>query len=207
MAQNFNALQKELPALKKLSNHAGAEGFFGQESLRFISTAGTLLDNFKCNKNSSIDERHFTHIIARSLIENYFWIIYIFDDTSTKDQRYDELVNSFKKQYVKLLNEPALPHKNKLEKANSSWSALPNPLDVKSMMAQIQNVHDDRLDYLYFIYRITSFDTHGKSLGNLAQESFGKKSNFPLLDIGRAFELIANEYLSVLARLKKSGAI
>jgi hypothetical protein len=74
----------------------------------------------------------------------------------------EELKNSFKKDYHKLLNEPRLPRKNELEPADPSWANLPRGLDVNSMLAQVKNDYGHRLNYLYFVYRIASFDTHGK---------------------------------------------
>ena len=46
---------------------------------------------------------------------------------------------------------------------------MPN---VNDMLTQVRNVHGDRLNYLYFVYRIASFDTHGKSLGTIFEAVF-----------------------------------
>jgi len=35
-------------------------------------------------------------------MENYFWLLYIFDDPAKKQDRHEELVNSFKRDYCKL---------------------------------------------------------------------------------------------------------
>jgi hypothetical protein len=59
------------------------------------------------------------------------------------------------------------------------------------------------LDALYVIYRITSFDTHGKTLTALLEDVFGKPVNFPVLNIGTALELMAEEYISILARVRQ----
>ena len=65
----------------------------------------------------------------------------------------------------------------------------------------------NRLNYLYFVYRVASFDTHGKNLGMDLEDVFGKKSNFPVLRIRYAIELVANQYLVVLNELRKRGAV
>lgn len=209
MSDYFEQLQAELPAIEKLSQNKGANGFFAQELLRFRSIAGTLLaiDNFSLDERASVDERYITHILSRSLLENYFWVIYLFDDAAKTATRYEELKNSFKKDYSKLLNEPQLPRKTELEPADPSWASLPRGLDVNSMLAQVRNVHGDRLSYLYFVYRIASFDTHGKSLAMMFESVFGKTGNFPVLKIEYALELIANQYLVVLNELRSQGAI
>ncbi len=75
------------------------------------------------------------------------------------------------------------------------------------MLAQLKNDYGDRLSYLYFIYRITSFDTHGKNLDNLLQTTFGKAVNFPVLDIGYAFDMVANQYLVILEQIRSAGEI
>jgi len=208
MPDHFKILKDELPTIEKVATIGGVNGFFGQEVLRFYSIAGTMLTNFDCSKNSQdINARYITHILARSLMENYFWLIYIFDDTNQKNDRYQNMINSFKRDYQKLLNEPLLPNKGQLEPADSTWSSLRKAMDVNSIMAQITNDYGDRLNYLYFIYRISSFDTHGKNLENIMQETFGKAVNFPILDLSYAFDLMANQYLVTLQELRDTNEI
>jgi len=208
MINHFEKLNQELPALTNLASGLGPNAFYAQEAIRFRSMVGTLKAvTFKLDTSASVDERHITHVLSRSLLENYFWLLYIFDDDKQKDIRYEKLINSFKKDYLKLTNEPMLPHKDKLETADPSWAKLPNALNVKSMLAQVKNDRGDRLDYLYFIYRITSFDTHGKNLGTIGQSTFGKTANFPILDLKIVFELIANQYLVILKKLRDAGEI
>lgn len=209
MSTDFDKLKAELPTITKLSKSADANGFFAQEVLRFHSIAGTLLavNEFTLDETSSVDERYLTHVLSRSLLENYFTIIYLFDDPAQTSNRYEELKNTFKEDYRKLLNEPLLPRKSELEPADATWKALSGLPNVNSMLAQVRNIHGDRLDYLYFVYRISSFDTHGRSLGTIFESVFGKKCNFPVLKIKYAFELVANQYLVVLNDLRKSGAI
>lgn len=207
MGQYFDQLKTNLEELKQLSARESAIGFFAQEALRFHSVAGTILTSFKADTNASVDERYITHILSRSLMENYFWLLYIFDDAAKMDSRYQELINSFKRDYSKLLNEPLLPHKDKLEPSDSAWASAPKAMDVNSMLAQLTNDYGDRLSYLYFIYRVTSFDTHGKNLNSVLQAAFGKTANFPILDISKAFELVANQYLVILEALKAENEI
>jgi hypothetical protein len=209
MPNYFKQLEAELPAIRKLAPSGGANAFFAQEVLRFHSIAGTLLTapNFSLDEKSTLDERYITHILSRSLLENYFWVIYLFDDPAQTSNRYEELKNSFKRDYRKLLDEPNLPHKSQLESADPLWANLPRALDVNSMLAQVRNVYGDRLSYLYFVYRIASFDTHGKNLPTIFEAVFGKKCNFPVLKIGYAFELIANQYLVVLNDLRSKGIV
>lgn len=209
MTGYFEQLKNNLETYRSLSSRGGHVGFFGQEVLRFHSIAGTLVEgcDFRLDESASNDERYFTHILVRSLLENCFWIIYLFDDPSKSSVRYDELQNSFKRDYAKLLNENQLPHKDQLEPADPSWSSLPKALDVNSMLAQSTNDYGDRLSYLYFVYRITSFDTHGKSLAAIFQDVFGKICNFPVLKIGYAIELMANQYLVVLQELRGRNEI
>ena len=195
---HFEKLKSELPAIQAISTGVGANVFYAQEVLRFYSIAGTLLESFNLDDSTSVDQRYFSHILSRSLLENYFWILYLFDDSSQKNNRYNSLVDSFKKEYLKLMNEPMLPHKDKLEPADPAWSSIPRGLDINSMLTQLKNDYGDRLSYLYFIYRISSFDTHGKNLNTLFQSVFGKQANFPILNLKYTFDLIANQYLVVL---------
>lgn len=207
MISHFKKLEDELPTIQSIANGVGPNAFYAQEVLRFRSIAGTLLNSFHLEKDASIDERYITHILARSLLENYFWLIYLFDDPAQKQARYDQLISSFKREYLKLTNEKMLPHKDQLEKADLSWSNLSKALDVNSMLAQIKNDYGDRLNYLYFVYRISSFDTHGKNLNTIFQTVFEKKSNFPILDLKFTFDLIANQYLVILQELHNQDEI
>ncbi|NTV51366.1 MAG: hypothetical protein HGA69_00830, partial [Desulfobulbaceae bacterium] len=185
----------------------GANGFFGQEVLRFQSIAGTLIENFTLdNTTASVDERYITHILARSVLENFFWLFYIFEDPTQKDARYEQLINSFKKDYLKLWNEKILPHKNQLEPADPSWSTLNAPKFI-DILRKIRNDHGDRLDDLYFIYRVGSFDTHGKNMDNIFQTVFNKNCNFSVLDLRKCFDYVANHYLFILQDLKANCEI
>ncbi|WP_316199198.1 hypothetical protein [Bradyrhizobium sp. SZCCHNS2002] len=209
MPTHVQQLEAELPAIQKLAQSSGANGFYAQEVLRFRSIAGTMLavKEFTLDEKATVDERYITHILSRSLIENYFRIIYIFDDPAQTASRYEALKNSFRKEYSKLLNEPQLPHKDQLEPAGSSWPTSPGELDLNSMLTQVRNDYGDRLSYLYFVYRVASFDTHGKNLPAILEDVFGKKCNFPVLKIGQAFELMANQYLVVLNDLRSKGVV
>jgi hypothetical protein len=208
-ASNFEQLKAELPAIQVIAKGSGAIGFFAQEVLRFHSIAGTLLGaaGFSLDELATNDERYLTHILSRSMLENYFWIIYLFDDPAQTSARYDQLQNSFKRDYFKLLNEPQLPFKTQLEPSNALWQNLPRSLDVNSMLSQVKNDYGDRLNYLYFAYRIASFDTHGKSLEAIFTDAFQKQCNFPVLKIRYSFELIANGYLIVLRELRAQGLV
>jgi hypothetical protein len=140
----FEQLKTGLPDIRKLAQNSGANGFFAQEAMRFYSIAGTLLaTNFSFDEQSTMDERYITHILSRSLLENYFWVIYLFDDPAETSNRYEELKNSFKREYQKLLNEPQLPRTSELEPADPSWASLPRALDVNSMLAQVKNDYGD----------------------------------------------------------------
>jgi hypothetical protein len=209
MPIDFEKLEAERSALLTLSKTGSANGFFAQEALRFLSIAGTLLaaGSFQLDEGSSVDERYLTHVLTRSLIENWFTIIYLFDDPAKTLTRYEALKNTFRGEYRKMFNEPQLPHKDKLEPADPTWVNLPGLPNVNDMLVNVRNVHGDRLNYLYFVYRITSFDTHGRSLGNLTEAVFGKQVNFPVLKIKRVFDYIANEYLVILSNLRSSGMI
>jgi hypothetical protein len=196
MKDHFDRLVAEHTNIKGHIALNGAEEFFISEVSRFISIAGTILQSFPDYKES-IDARIITHILARSILENYFWLLYIFDDYATTVNKYNELVADFKIQYVKLYNEVELPHKNSIEPPYAIWAGLSKAKDLKSMLDSLRNDYGDRLGYLYFVYRVSSFDTHGKSLKPLFYESFGKDCNFPVLEIPEVFDLVANQYLCI----------
>jgi hypothetical protein len=203
---HFQILKSELSSFSELGSKPGPIGFFGQEALRFHSIAGTLKESGMV-ANASVDERFISHILARSLIESFFWLVYIFDNTALRKSRYDELITSFKREYLRFYNEN-LPINSSLAAPDPNWVQLQGGLDVKSMIAQVRNDQGQRLDPLYSIYRILSFDTHGKSLNNIIMSALGSAiPNFPVLDLEYAFDLIANQYLFTLRELTAAGEV
>jgi len=216
MPTDFDKLTAEVTALSKVSLSADANGFFVQEVLRFCSVAGTLLGNsFELDASASVDERYITHVLTRSLLENYFTVLYLFDDPAQTSARYEELKSSFKDSYRKLMTDLSAPtwqkfmqaHQGQLEPADPTWTKAKGLPDVNTMLTALRNNYGDRLSYLYPIYRITSFDTHGRSLGTIFDAVFGKTCNFPVLNLKQAFELVANQYLVVLNDLRKTGVL
>jgi hypothetical protein len=169
--------------------------------------AGTLLHvpEFKLDEGATADERHITHTLTRSFLENYFWVLYIFDNAGEKQARYEDMLESFRVDYAKMYSEPELPNKNQLQVPGADWSKRKRALDVRSMLAQIKNDAGQRLDFLYFVYRIASFDTHGKNLGTIGRSVFGTGAYFPVLRIREVIELVANQYLVVLQALNAAG--
>jgi hypothetical protein len=203
---HFSTLQQQLSDFQKLGADTGPNGYFGQEVLRFLSMAGTLKANYQLD-NLNADSRYISHVLARSLIEGFFWLTYIFDDLSKRQDRFDEFLTSFKRDYVKLYNEPNCPDKAALEAPDPLWASTSAVKDIKSVIAQVRNDFGDRLDYLYVVYRIASFDTHGKNLSSVLETVFGKPCSFPVLKLEFGFDLIANQYLVILASLSAAGEI
>ncbi|PQZ52123.1 hypothetical protein CQ052_03905 [Ochrobactrum sp. MYb15] len=216
MPKYFDELEAEIPAIRTLPQKADATGYFIQEAIRFYSIAGTLLSNgFALDASSSIDERYLTHTLTRSLLEPFFVILYIFDDSSQTNARYEEQKSTFKEQYRKLMNDLNAPewqrfmqsYSGQLEVADPTWTGTNKLPDVKAMLGKLSTSNNTKLDFLYPLYRITSFDTHGRSLATIFEAVFGKQCSFPVLIIKDAIELMANQYLAVLSDLRKSGAI
>lgn len=203
---HFKLLEAQLPALRALANKPGQVAFFAQECMRFYSVAGSLRATFALS-NASAEERYITHILGRSLLEGFFWVVYIFDSAGDRATRYDEKLNSFRREYGKFWGEKILPGKVQMEPADEAWASLPKPMDVNSMLSQVKNDHGDRLNYLYLVYRIASFDTHGNTLSALFESVFGKDCNFSALDFKYGFDLIANTYLVILDDLRHDGEI
>ena len=82
----------------------------------YCSIAGTILASFP-NVANNIEERVISHILIRSLLENYFRLLYIFESRNHSDwsSRYDECLEGFKHQYYKFYSDPHLPYKSQIE--------------------------------------------------------------------------------------------
>lgn len=195
MCSYFEKIHDILPAIKQFNTNSPHEDFYKEEVIRFYSIAGTIRENFLDAPNN-IDARIISHVLIRSVIENYFWLLYIYFDDSLIKNRFDEYLNGFKKEYLKLHNEPLLPDKHMLETPDDSWKTLSHK-DLNSILTALVNDHGNKLNYIYFVYRISSFDTHGKSLSALFRTSFNKDCNFPYIKLEPIIDLIANQYLVI----------
>lgn len=206
MTNYYQKFENEFQNLDNLKAGSDCQKFAIGEFKRFRSVSGTILASFP-DIHISIDQRTISHILIRSLLENYFWLLYIFDEDnkSSWDTKYQEYSNGFKREYEKFYNDQKtkiLPQRNSLEPADPSWASLPKSKSVDAMLASLRNDHGHRLDYLYFLYRLSSFDTHGKSLPAVFESVFGKQANFSFLKPDELFNLIANEYLIIIDKLR-----
>ena len=197
---NLSLLVSRQADIQSFATTIPHESFLKEEVLRFISIGGTVSSTFP-NVATSIDERILSHILLRSAIENFFRLIYIFDNPYNSVARFESILNGFRRDYLKLFNSLNADFQSQIESADANWAALPGPPDLNSMLAQIRNTYGERLDYLYVIYRIGSFDTHGNSLNSLFEAVFSKKCNFPFLEIVPVIELIADVYYTLIEQL------
>ncbi|MCH7340307.1 DUF5677 domain-containing protein [Acinetobacter higginsii] len=207
----FELLEEQKSSAEELSAQTNAKGLLGQEILRFTSIAGTLLkSSFRLDKTSSIDERYFTHPLIRSLLENFFKIIYIFDTSELESQRFEQAVNSFKEEYRKLFKDLSKEawnskfmdeYRDKLNPAKDEWNNLQKLINPNDFLLQLNNIDGENLQYLYVLYRITSFDIHGNSLKVFFDSSFNSHSSFVILDIRKTLNVIASEYLGLLKKI------
>lgn len=204
LSGNWDKFEKSFDEMKVFSSNTAVDKFALAEFKRFYSIAGTIRGSFK-NVATNIDERIITHILLRSLIENFFWITYLYDKSrgQDRDSEFDKYLNSFRKEYDKLYTS-LLIDKSNLETPVTGWNSLPSGLDLNSVITQVMNDHGNRLSYLYSFYRIASFDTHGKTLEPIFESVFGKNCNFPFIKHEKMIDLISNQYLVVFEKIKKS---
>lgn len=200
----FDAFEALFPRISKASFNEDYKNFAVEEFKRFYSIGGTILRSILPDEER-VGERLFSHILLRSIFENFFWLIYIFDgqDEMLWRNRFDEYMNGFKNEYYKLYNEPDLPNKDQLLPPDPTWNKLPRPRDVRSLLTALTTIRHERLDYLYFVYRITSFDTHGKTLKTLFTSAFNQNCNFPVMKVKEAINLIADSYIVIWNQISR----
>lgn len=206
----FELLNAQISDAEELSKQKNAKGFLGQEILRFRSIAGTLIGSFKLDNNASIDERYITHPLIRSLLENYFKIIYIFGDSELEGERFEKAVNGFKIDYRKLINDLKQEawedfmqnYGASLPSPSDDWKTLPKLNSINDILVELENDAGDKLQYLYPTYRITSFDVHGNSLNVFFDKAFDTQCSFLILDIRKVINLIASSYIEFLNKYK-----
>lgn len=202
----YKKFENEFQSISSLTTNTDCKKFAVGEIKRFRSISGTILHSFQ-DIETNIDQRIISHILARSILENYFWLLYIFEGTDEViwNSRYQEYLNGFKIEYEKFYNDQKtkiLPERNMLEPAGSNWSQLTKPKNVSDILTSLTNDHGDRLDYLYFMYRLSSFDTHGKSIPAVFESAFNKTVNFSFLKMNELFGLLANQYLIIIDKLR-----
>lgn len=202
--QGFDALANERPNILTFASTASYETYAAQEFLRFLSVGGTLRDNFN-DIPASYDERMLTHVPLRSLLEGFFWILYIYEHQSPVDRakRFEEQLLEFQRQYFKLYSDIDPNHQAAIPAPQAGWNSNPRARDVASVLLAQRNAWGDKMDYLYFTYRVTSFDTHGRIAPVLFAQSFGPgAAQFPYLKLGLITDLVANAYLNVWNDIK-----
>ena len=200
---DFDKFEKFLQGINGENLKRSVELYTYQEMLRFRSIAGTILENFK-NVENCIGERNITHPLMRSLLEGWIYITYIYweNDENERQERFEEIMKGFKIDYQKLFDDPDLPRKNELPAipVNAKWSELRKPRNAKDMLVAMKNDNGDRLDYLYFAYRIMSFDTHAKASESLFLEAFQKPCSFGFIHPDKIINLMANSYIEVIQK-------
>lgn len=215
----FKLLNEQLSSAEELSKQKDAKGFLGQEILRFHSIAGTLLDNvkpdgqFSLDDSASVDERYITQPLIRSILENYFKIIYIFDVRELERERFEKTVNGFKDDYRKLFNALKKPGWEKfmneygstLQSANDGWSDLPKLKNINDLLVEMDKFSDYKIQHLYALFRMSSFDIHGNSLKVFFDVAFDTECNFPIINIKDVIEMIAYTYDALLNEHKLSA--
>lgn len=144
LSGNWDKFEKSFDEMKVFSSNTAVDKFALAEFKRFYSIAGTIRGSFK-NVATNIDERIITHILLRSLIENFFWITYLYDKSrgQDRDSEFDKYLNSFRKEYDKLYNS-LLIDKSNLETPVTGWNSLPSGLDLNSVITQVMNDHGNR---------------------------------------------------------------
>ncbi|WP_341851256.1 DUF5677 domain-containing protein [Vibrio vulnificus] len=197
----FSDLTTCIQELEKFKASNRQDEFFKEEVLRFYSIAGTVIETFD-DIEHNVNQRMISHILIRSLLENFFWLLYIYDDSSKSAARFEEYLNGFKIEYRKLYDDPNFQLKNSIEKPDASWASLKKPKNVNDVLTGMFSVHGDRLNHLYPLYRVSSFDTHGKSLKNLFEASFKKSCDFPYIKIKPIVDLMADLYVVTWNQIK-----
>lgn len=194
----------EIAALEAVDS-ADAVGYFAQEVVRFHSMAATLRTN-KLLDNAAALDRQISHILARSLLEGFFWNTYIFWDPAHRQARFEEKLDAFRHEYGKFWNDPFVVDRSELEPAEQDWSGR-HKKGVSSILAQLKNEAGARLDFLYVLYRVASFDAHGNSMNVLFQAVFAQECKFQALDLKFVFDLMADHYLGILRDLRDEGEL
>ena len=202
------------------SQNQDVTGFFIQDLLKFLSVAGTLKapgNGLNLGFSATVDERYLTHPVLRVLLENYFLCLWLFDDLGQSSSRYDNVLGKFADDYSKLWNEITADPSLAGFMAGAG-SVLPNAAslavpqgslpDVRSMLAAVKRLNGTRSSDLYVLYRITSFDVHGRSLASTIEAAFSQTAlHFPILDVSTAIDQMSIDYETILDDLIANSMI
>lgn len=202
-----------LPNLDRLLSSAGAirslplasphEQFLREEALRFATIAETAAKTFP-NVPRNSDERLFCHLLFRPAIENFYRIIYVFEDTAKSEERFAEILGGFQRDYFELFNEIGPLYNNQIEAPPTEWAKRRKCPDVKSMLAQVTNKWGSRFAYLHYLYQIAIFDTQGNNMEVFFETAWGKSVVLPVMQISTAIEMMADYYLAQLETISQT---
>ena len=127
MGLHFDQLHKEIASIKAHTGRDALDEYIIQEFLRFHSLGGSIIATFQ-QAGTNVDQRIISHVLIRSLIENFFKILYIKHDPSQSQLRFELCVNGFKQQYLKLYNDLGLDPiiQGQLQTPDPTWQS-PTP--------------------------------------------------------------------------------
>ena len=188
------------------SNLDDPKNYFVSELYNYYSSSITVLEYHSNNINlvKTSDFKELFYPLIRRLLESYFRIIFLFDDTNKTDARFESYLKYIELQYEKMLKDLTdfnYPVKG-LHPATNNFAAADTWPDLRSMLSMLTNDNGDQLAFLYGVYRTLSFYSHGSAHRTTMDIVFPTAAqgvqNFPTVEIPRILQLIANHYLVLI---------
>jgi len=181
--------------------------YFVSEMYSFYSLAKNVLETYNNVDNAETvpELREMLYPIVRRLLESYFRIMYIFDESTKTQEHFESYLKYIEKEYDKMLkdllkyNYPT----NGLNPATNNYAhASKWPRDLKTMLSYLKNNSTTKLTFLYPKYRILCFYAHGNINKSIMDMVFSKQAgatnNFSVIEIPYILSLIASYYFILI---------
>lgn len=205
---NFNLWYEQNYKNKKINTSlSNDKRWFLSEMSSFYSISGSICNTWKDqNYFDRFEVRELVYPLIRRILETYFRILYIFDDSTKVMQRMNEYIEYIKCSYNKCYNDfqsldqfltdNNIPHQSLVTRLPIISNGTPNHFfgNVKSMLEQVKNFSGNNFGDFYLWYRIASFYTHGNINFEVWDIISPSNNNFPVIHVYDLFELIAKDY-------------
>jgi len=174
------------------------------EMYSFYSASYTILNDYSDQNAETQEFKDVIYPVLRRLLESCFRIIYIFDDNTKINERYEEYLKMIEEEYNSMLNDlqtydyPTAGLPAKMYKFNGAGDMLNLRDMLNAKRNKLTNDNGDPLTFLYPSYRVLSFYAHGNINKEILDVLSPTNNTFSVVNVPSILKLIANQYVCLV---------